>query len=203
MQFDEPIEFATFTQEDLHFFRNLDDGSELGVFVPISPTVFGIFPTAPDGRSFRILVGLYPGSYRVWIGPNINDLAGNLMNQDGDGVNGEAIADAYIEGFTVRVPYAIDVVGLSSPELQQLLFLSPTFQFGIDTSTEPLVRQLILSPEVSGISTSPEPLLGVGTSPVDSGIGTSTGLNLDTSGGDNSLDDFLLALDQVFAIDQF
>ena len=29
------------------------------------------------------------------IGPNIADVAGNLMNQDGDGTNGEAIQDRY------------------------------------------------------------------------------------------------------------
>jgi hypothetical protein len=30
------------------------------------------------------------GNYTLTIGPNVNDLAGNPMNQDGDGVNGEA-----------------------------------------------------------------------------------------------------------------
>ena len=42
------------------------------------------------------------GQYDLTIGPNIEDLAGNLMNQDGDLVDGEALADQYTVSFTVN-----------------------------------------------------------------------------------------------------
>ncbi len=41
------------------------------------------------------------GDYALVIGPDIRDLAGNLMNQDGDGVNGEPIADRYTAQFSI------------------------------------------------------------------------------------------------------
>ena len=44
------------------------------------------------------------GEYTVEIGPTVLDLAGNAMNQDGDGVNGEPDADAFGGSFTIALP---------------------------------------------------------------------------------------------------
>ena len=41
------------------------------------------------------------GAYTLVIGPNLTDTAGNSMNQDGDGTNGEATADQYTLNFTL------------------------------------------------------------------------------------------------------
>jgi len=56
------------------------------------------------------------GSYQAVIGPNIADLAGNPMNQDNDGVNGEAIADQFTASFRLIVANVIFTVGTTISE---------------------------------------------------------------------------------------
>lgn len=54
-----------------------------------------------------------PGTYQMIIGPNILDLAGNPMNQDGDGINGEATQDQYVAA--VALPASRNVRFESAP----------------------------------------------------------------------------------------
>ncbi|MEO1616200.1 MAG: Ig-like domain-containing protein, partial [Planctomycetota bacterium] len=55
------------------------------------------------------------GSYQLTVGPGIKDLAGNLMNQDGDAFNGEAIEDVHQGQFDLQLlQYASTVVDFSS-----------------------------------------------------------------------------------------
>jgi len=88
----------------------------------INPTTFGaddIALTAPNGTviaitRITIVAGSgntqfdisfaprsAPGVYRVSIGPQIKDIAGNLMNQDGDTLSGEATQDKFNSQFTL------------------------------------------------------------------------------------------------------
>ena len=56
-------------------------------------TVSSLQPTGD--RSFRLTFPrqTLQGDYVLQIGPNVTDLVGNPMNQDGDGINGEAYVD--------------------------------------------------------------------------------------------------------------
>ncbi len=51
-----------------------------------------------------------PGDYTLIVGPAVNDLVGNPMNQNGDGVNGQANEDRFI--CTVTVPPSVDFAAL-------------------------------------------------------------------------------------------
>jgi glycosyl hydrolase family 113/subtilase family protein/beta-agarase/YXIM esterase-like protein/Big-like domain-containing protein/PKD domain-containing protein len=62
------------------------------------------------------------GQYDLTIGPNIEDLVGNLMNQDGDAVNGEDPDDRYAISFTIDNTAPVVKVGTlttgdTAPEL--------------------------------------------------------------------------------------
>jgi hypothetical protein len=61
-----------------------------------------VYPTRFD---LRFTGGLEVGNYRISIGPQVFKpqlLGGQAMNQDGDGINGEAFGDRFIQFFTVR-----------------------------------------------------------------------------------------------------
>ncbi len=76
--------------------------------------------TGPGGQDLRgqiravsvngnsLLVSVYdqfaPGSYHIGIGPDLRDLAGNAMDQDGDGVTGEAVEDRFVADTVLRSP---------------------------------------------------------------------------------------------------
>ena len=44
---------------------------------------------------------LAPGDYTLKVGPDVTDLAGNPMNQDGDDINGEAVQDVFVGQLSV------------------------------------------------------------------------------------------------------
>jgi hypothetical protein len=48
------------------------------------------------------------GTYEIVIGPEILDVAGNAMDQDGDSVPGEIPDDQYIATFTIEAPHVVD-----------------------------------------------------------------------------------------------
>lgn len=66
-------------------------------------TVSGV--TAVSGSNnteftFNITSSSAAGTYTIQVGPDILDLAGNKMNQDGDTINGELTQDVYSASFT-------------------------------------------------------------------------------------------------------
>ena len=70
--------------------------------------VLGWAPPADGATTFA--VG-FPGQsavgdYEIAVGPNVLDLAGNAMDQDADGTNGEAEQDVYADAFAVTLPLA-------------------------------------------------------------------------------------------------
>ncbi len=96
---------------------------------PIDPTSFdptdvtltgdsGFVPTTvqPTGDNvFRISFALLgPGNYIVKIGPGVVDLAGNPMNQDADGTNGEPVQDVFTGQISVRLADLV-VTGITAP----------------------------------------------------------------------------------------
>ena len=107
LSFSEPIEDGTFTLDDV---VSLD-----GPNGAITPTAVNKLDTTNYDVVFAAQSTL--GDYSLTIGPMISDLSGNLMNQDGDGINGEPVQDQYTATFTLE-PF------------------SATFDFG--TATSPL-----------------------------------------------------------------
>lgn len=93
--FDEPVEPATFTLADIASFV----GPGGNVTATAVDLVAGSNQTQFDIAFDR---QTNTGLYTLVIGPNILDLAGNLMNQDGDATNGEATQDQVMLTFELK-----------------------------------------------------------------------------------------------------
>lgn len=65
-------------------------------------TVSGISAVAGSNNefTFNITSSSNAGVYTIQVGPNVLDMAGNKMNQDGDTINGELTQDVYSASFT-------------------------------------------------------------------------------------------------------
>jgi subtilisin-like proprotein convertase family protein len=74
-------------------------------------TRWGSISFAPTTFTVSFAAQTTPGNYRVDIGPNINDFAGNPMNQNGNPVNGEATADKDTEFFTLANQFIFSTAG--------------------------------------------------------------------------------------------
>jgi subtilisin family serine protease/subtilisin-like proprotein convertase family protein len=92
--FDEPILAASFTPADVAL------GGPGGAFAAA-----GVTPVGTDGTTFDIAFATQTvaGAYTVAVGPDVTDLAGNPMDQNGNGVNGEA-EDVFAGGFSIDPP---------------------------------------------------------------------------------------------------
>ena len=88
--FNEPIDIESFTAEDV-----VVTGPS-GPVTILSPEQVAGFAT------YRIRFAeqdFASGDYSITIGPEVRNVIGNLMNQDGDDVNGEANEDAFVGQF--------------------------------------------------------------------------------------------------------
>ncbi|MBC8097556.1 MAG: Ig-like domain-containing protein, partial [Akkermansiaceae bacterium] len=70
-------------------------GADVNITGPGNPVVSSVTQLATNQIRFTLNQVLGNGSYTITIGPNITDLAGNTMDQDQNGVNGEAINDQF------------------------------------------------------------------------------------------------------------
>jgi len=94
VKFSEAIQVSTLTA------ANIKVTSPFGSLL----TVSGI--TAVTGSNnteftFNIASSSVAGTYTIQVGPNILDLAGNKMNQDGDTINGELTQDVYSASYNL------------------------------------------------------------------------------------------------------
>jgi len=107
--FDEAVDPATFTLADIARF----EGPE-GSITPLS-----LAPVAgANNRQFLLSFAeqTAAGTYELEISPDIMDRFGNVMDQDDDGVGGEAVDDRFIGGFNIQNAVArIDFGSASSP----------------------------------------------------------------------------------------
>ena len=84
--------------------------------MPIAPTTSNVSILAPGGvaiaplainaLSSTMYAVTFPkvsasGRYTVTVGPQITDVAGNLMDQNRNGINGEVLGDNYTATFTI------------------------------------------------------------------------------------------------------
>ena len=84
--FDEPIAPASFTPADVTLY------GPMGALIPV--TVSAVAGSTNTQFDLGFTNQTVRGVYRLTVGPNVSDVAGNPMNQNGNVSNGEA-ADAY------------------------------------------------------------------------------------------------------------
>lgn len=127
LTFDEPIDGSTLTPDDVRIFDPF--GHDLSVAGP----VFDL----GDGRSFSMALATAAtvnGRYRVFVGPDVFDLAGNALNQDGDPISGEANGhDLFAATFEIgpptptALPHAEDFEATAASELGNWSFAVSDF----------------------------------------------------------------------------
>jgi subtilisin-like proprotein convertase family protein len=107
--FDGPVEPMTFTTADVQFFN--PQGQPIAV-----TNVVDVTPTPPPGQGnqhniYDIFFASQTavGNYTIKIGPAVSDSAGNLMNQNGNLVNGEVPADQFTG--VIYLNNAVPVIG--------------------------------------------------------------------------------------------
>jgi subtilisin-like proprotein convertase family protein len=91
--FSGPVDPTTFTLDDIRSFT--------GPAGPITATA-----VIPVGTQFNAFDITFPaqtlsGTYTIQIGPNISDFAGHLMDQNGNGINGEDPGDRFVFQFII------------------------------------------------------------------------------------------------------
>jgi subtilisin family serine protease len=104
LQFSEKVDAATVSIDDIVSFTGPDG--------PIAVT--GVSAVAGSTQQFDVTFAPHDslGEYSLVVGPNIADLAGNLMDQDLDGTGGEDPDDVYTITFTIS-----DIVGFPSDDV--------------------------------------------------------------------------------------
>jgi hypothetical protein len=103
LRFNEPLNTASFTASDVAL------TGPAGTISISSVASIG-------GSTYRVAFAQQAatGTYTLLVGPNLTDVAGNLMNQDGDGSFGEATEDRYTNSFTIYSP-DLEVLAVSGP----------------------------------------------------------------------------------------
>jgi methionine-rich copper-binding protein CopC len=129
---------------------------------PVNPTTFtaaDVVLTGPNGQAvavsgvsavpgtnntqfdIQLPAQSAPGTYTLTVGPAIADLAGNLMNQDGDALNGENPQDRFVATTTIAAPPAdrtgarVTGATTSGPAAGQVNRVRVTFSEAIQAST--------------------------------------------------------------------
>ena len=96
--FSEPISAATAT------------GADVNIVGPGNPVVNSVTQLATNQVRFQVNQVLGNGSFTIKIGPSISDLAGNAMDQNQNGINGEAMNDQFtivLQSFTPDLTPAV------------------------------------------------------------------------------------------------
>jgi methionine-rich copper-binding protein CopC len=98
--FDEPMDASTFTPGQVTDFAGPSGPVSVTGIVPVSGSNFTAFDILFTPQTAA-------GTYNLTIGPNVRDVFGNAMDQDGDLVGGQVPADQYAATFTVSGPRVI------------------------------------------------------------------------------------------------
>ena len=94
LTFSAAIDPSTFTPADVRNFTGPHGAIRVTAVRPVAGS---------GGKQFDVtfLAQSAPGNYQFEIGPDIRDLAGNLLDQNGNSVNGENPADTFTAHFTI------------------------------------------------------------------------------------------------------
>lgn len=105
LTFDEPIDVDSFTAADV--------GSFVGPGGPI--TINAVEQVSESVYRLRFASQTQWGTYSLTVGPEISDLAGNQMDQNGDGISGDLVDDVFGLSFDLELwQDASSVVDFSS-----------------------------------------------------------------------------------------
>ncbi len=142
--FDELLNGETFTADDIRAFTGPGGVSLLGA---VSAVVV-------DGAQATVSFAAQSarGTYTMVLGPNIEDVAGNPMDQDNDGLPGEEDDDVYVATVDLESP-DLDVVSVTVPAtgvFGQTLTVSWVVQnLGTDPALEDWSDRVYLSTDTS------------------------------------------------------
>jgi subtilisin-like proprotein convertase family protein len=104
--FNEAMDTTSFSVADVITFNVTDT---LGVTSDLISSITGFAWTSPNVLQLQFNPQGPAGTYSITIGPGITDDAGNAMDQDKDGNNGEAIQDRFTTDFTITNLQVINV----------------------------------------------------------------------------------------------
>lgn len=124
LTFSEPIETATFTAADITRFtgpKGKVDVKQVKAVAGSNNTQFDVTFAAQTAT----------GTYQFDLGPYIADMAGNLMDQDGNGIQGEA-ADAYRVVFRVAKPSTRTFTNATAAPIRDFAYTSSTITVASD-----------------------------------------------------------------------
>ena len=93
VKFSESVQPTSFTSSDIII------SGPAGTILAANPVA--VANTNNTEFTFTIPSSSTIGNYTLQVGPNILDIAGNQMNQDGDSINGEATQDQYNAAFSL------------------------------------------------------------------------------------------------------
>ncbi len=164
VSFNETIDASSFTPADISLFTGPAGAVDVVDVLPVANSL---------GRDFEILFARQEaiGDYRLEIDPGILDLGGNPLDQDGDGVGGETVDDAYVHTVTL-LPFVgrYDFGDASSPVAQHFTRVLPWAEYSaaagfgwlssggaaVDRGGEdPVARDLVYAPCSRSRSMSP------------------------------------------------
>ncbi len=98
LTFDKAIDPATFTSADVASFAGPSGA------ITATYTITAVAGSGSTQFDVSFAAQSVAGTYTLVVGPDIRDVLGNPMNQDGDGTNGEATQDQYAANGTLTVP---------------------------------------------------------------------------------------------------
>lgn len=118
-----------------------------------APSVISVSWVTNSTYRFQLSGPLQPGAYTVTVGPNVSDAAGNAMDQDRDGVLGEATQDAFTAAVEVRAADLI-VVGVETAATANAGSATPLVvtlrNQGLASAVGPWRNEILMSPNASG-----------------------------------------------------
>jgi hypothetical protein len=99
--FNQQVDPSTFTASQISVFHGPNGN------IPLSGvTVTNVNPTGNRIFEISFPTQTTPGTYTITFGPNIRDFSGNQMDQNGNGINGQGLADSYSGHFTIASSFA-------------------------------------------------------------------------------------------------
>lgn len=138
VKFSESMQAASFTSSDILI--SSPTGAALTAGTPVA-----VANTNNTEFTFSIASSSTSGSYTLKVGPNVLDLAGNQMNQDGDTINAEAVQDQYATSFNLVPVQTLTLTNSVPAAIKDLLTVTST----INVTTDFYISDLNLATNIT------------------------------------------------------